>query len=119
MRGLRGRGKLTPPREAAGPTPAVPPRGRAAAIPAVFGPVAARSLRYFRRLAANGSQFGKKYKARSPMTPLDALTQLSQPAQGHVADPRFFLDGTIDASPDDGDWWLDLGAVDLPGGLAV
>jgi hypothetical protein len=29
--------------------------------------------------------------------------------------PRFFLDANYDASPDDGDWWLDLGRVDLPG----
>ena len=53
------------------------------------------------------------------MTPLDALSQLPQSAQADVAAPRFFLDGALDASPDAGDWWLDLGAVDLPGSPAV
>ena len=28
--------------------------------------------------------------------------------------PRFFLDDAIDAAAD-GEWWLDLGRVDLPG----
>ena len=32
--------------------------------------------------------------------------------------PRFFIDDTYDANPD-GDWWLDLGSVDLPTGCAV
>jgi hypothetical protein len=32
--------------------------------------------------------------------------------------PRFFLDASFDANAD-GDWWLDLGAVDLPAAPAV
>lgn len=28
--------------------------------------------------------------------------------------PRFFLDASIDKPDDLGDWWLDLGTVDLP-----
>jgi hypothetical protein len=26
----------------------------------------------------------------------------------------FFVDATYDVDPDDGEWWLDLGRVDLP-----
>lgn len=37
------------------------------------------------------------------------------PAPAEVARPRFFLDATYDAAAEDGDWWLDLGGVDLPG----
>lgn len=32
--------------------------------------------------------------------------------------PRFFLDDAFDPTAD-GDWWLDLGCVDLPTGCAV
>lgn len=32
--------------------------------------------------------------------------------------PRFFLDDAFD-SPADGDWWLDLGHIDLPTAVAV
>ncbi len=53
------------------------------------------------------------------MLPLNTLTNTSQPAQPDVTVPRFFLDDAIDANPDDGDWWLDIGSVDLPGSLAV
>lgn len=32
--------------------------------------------------------------------------------------PRFFIDDAFDASAD-GDWWLDLGHIDLPNGVAA
>jgi hypothetical protein len=41
----------------------------------------------------------------------------TQPAADDVC-PRFFLDDAIDAGTD-GDWWLDLGRVDLPFATAV
>ncbi len=41
------------------------------------------------------------------------------PNLSEVARPHFFLDTAYDASSDDGDWWLDLGGVDLPGGSPV
>ncbi len=44
-----------------------------------------------------------------PTIPSDAF----QPAPTDDTRPRFFLDDAFDASAD-GDWWLDLGAVDLP-----
>jgi hypothetical protein len=50
-----------------------------------------------------------------PTAPTDQFP--SAPADGGY--PRFFLDATYDASADDGDWWLDLGRVDLPGAPAV
>ncbi|AMV28526.1 hypothetical protein VT84_29240 [Gemmata sp. SH-PL17] len=53
------------------------------------------------------------------MTPVDALSDLTQSTQIDATAPRFFLDPAIDANPDDGDWWLDIGGVDLPGSLAV
>ncbi|MDY3554532.1 hypothetical protein R5W24_003656 [Gemmata sp. JC717] len=53
------------------------------------------------------------------MTPLINLSEPVQSTQADVSVPRFFIDNTIDASPDDGDWWLDLGGVDLPGSIAV
>ncbi len=53
------------------------------------------------------------------MTPLNTLPDTAQPAQTDVTAPRFFLDAVIDANPDDGDWWLDIGSVNLPGSLAV
>ncbi|HEY1189738.1 MAG TPA: hypothetical protein VGE74_18970 [Gemmata sp.] len=53
------------------------------------------------------------------MTPLNTLPELTQPAQLDAQAPRFFLDAAIDANPDDGDWWLDIGAIDLPGSLVV
>ena len=28
--------------------------------------------------------------------------------------PRYFIDTKLDAGTDDADWWLDLGAVDVP-----
>ena len=34
------------------------------------------------------------------------------------ATPRFFLDDTFDSTAD-GDWWLDLGHIDLPTHMAV
>ncbi len=42
----------------------------------------------------------------NPTTPADA------------SQPRFFLDAAFDANTD-GDWWLDLGSVDLPTAPAV
>lgn len=53
------------------------------------------------------------------MTPLNALPEPTQTSQPDALAPRFFLDAAIDANPDDGDWWLDIGAIDLPGSLAV
>ncbi len=53
------------------------------------------------------------------MIPMNSLPDSTQPAQVDVTAPRFFLDAAIDANPDDGDWWLDIGGVDLPGSLAV
>lgn len=53
------------------------------------------------------------------MTPLDTFAEPVQAAQTDVTAPRFFLDNAIDANPDDGDWWLDIGGIDLPGSLAV
>lgn len=53
------------------------------------------------------------------MTPLNAIPEPTQTSQPDALAPRFFLDAAIDANPDDGDWWLDIGAVDLPGSLAV
>ena len=53
------------------------------------------------------------------MTPINALPEPAQSAQADVTVPRFFLDNVIDANPDDGDWWLDIGAIDLPGSLSV
>lgn len=32
--------------------------------------------------------------------------------------PRYFIDDTYDC-PTDGDWWLDLGHIDLPTAVAV
>lgn len=32
--------------------------------------------------------------------------------------PRFFIDDAFDTAPD-GDWWLDLGSVDLPTSVAA
>jgi hypothetical protein len=29
--------------------------------------------------------------------------------------PRYFLDAAYDTNPEDGDWWLDVGPVTLPG----
>jgi hypothetical protein len=37
----------------------------------------------------------------------------NQPTPADDMRPRFFLDDSYDATPD-GDWWLDLGSVDLP-----
>lgn len=53
------------------------------------------------------------------MNAIDTLSIPAQPAQLDAPAPRFFLDAAIDANPDDGDWWLDIGGVDLPGSLAV
>jgi hypothetical protein len=36
-----------------------------------------------------------------------------QPTTADDTRPRFFLDDAYDANTD-GDWWLDLGRVDLP-----
>lgn len=53
------------------------------------------------------------------MIPTSSLPDSTQPAQTDVTGSRFFLDASFDANPDDGDWWLDIGGVDLPGSLAV
>ncbi len=42
-----------------------------------------------------------------------------QSSQVDTITPRFFIDATIDANPDDGDWWLDIGDVNIPGALAL
>ena len=55
------------------------------------------------------------------MTPIHPTTMNSDHLHAPAADdttPRFFLDDAMDANSD-GDWWLDLGLVDLPGGAAV
>ncbi len=44
-----------------------------------------------------------------PTVPNDS----SKPTPADDSRPRFFLDDAFDANPD-GDWWLDLGSVDLP-----
>ena len=49
-----------------------------------------------------------------PTLPTD-YTQLGSADDGR---PRYFLDDTIDDTLD-GDWWLDLGRVDLPPAPAV
>jgi hypothetical protein len=43
-----------------------------------------------------------------PNTPADYMQPTSTDDQ-----PRYFLDDSFDASTD-GDWWLDLGCVNLP-----
>lgn len=45
-------------------------------------------------------------------------TDHTQPTPADDCRPRFFLDDTYDADTD-GDWWLDLGRVDLPTAPAV
>jgi hypothetical protein len=47
-----------------------------------------------------------------------APTDHNQPIHADDSRPRFFLDDAYDANTD-GDWWLDLGAVDLPTAPAV
>lgn len=41
-----------------------------------------------------------------------------QHAHADDVSPRFFIDDAYDVNPD-GDWWLDLGGVDLPTADAV
>jgi hypothetical protein len=50
------------------------------------------------------------------MIPNAPTTQLPQSAD---TEPRFFVNAAIDADPRDGDWWLDLGGVDLPTDLCA
>jgi hypothetical protein len=50
------------------------------------------------------------------MIPTAPTTQLHQAAD---TEPRFFVNATIDTDPRDGDWWLDLGCVDLPSDLCA
>jgi hypothetical protein len=47
-----------------------------------------------------------------------APTDHAQMIHADDSQPRFFLDATFDAHTD-GDWWLDLGGVDLPTALPV
>jgi hypothetical protein len=52
---------------------------------------------------------------RTAMIPTAPTPDQTQPIQADDTRPRFFLDDSF--NPDtDGDWWLDLGRVDLPGG---
>ncbi len=44
-----------------------------------------------------------------------APTDLNQTTYANPSQPRFFLNDAYDANTD-GDWWLDLGSVDLPTG---
>lgn len=53
------------------------------------------------------------------MIPTSTLPGSTQPSQPDAAASRFFLDDAFDANPVDGDWWLDIGGVDLPGSLAA
>jgi hypothetical protein len=50
------------------------------------------------------------------MIPTAHTTDHVSPTTADDTRPRFFLDDDFDASTD-GDWWLDLGRVDLPGVL--
>jgi hypothetical protein len=45
-----------------------------------------------------------------PTAPTDSLPTYA----ADDASPRYFVDDSFDANPADGDWWLDLGRVDLP-----
>jgi hypothetical protein len=38
----------------------------------------------------------------------------SSPEFAEETTPRFFLNPAFDANPEDGDWWLDLGRIDIP-----
>lgn len=51
------------------------------------------------------------------MIPTLPTSACPQPAADDTR-PRFFLDDAFDAAADS-DWWLDLGAVDLPVALPV
>lgn len=50
------------------------------------------------------------------MIPNTPATQLPQSAD---TEPRFFVNAAIDTDPCDGDWWLDLGGIDLPTDLCA
>jgi hypothetical protein len=52
------------------------------------------------------------------MTPIATNHDHIQPALADNGRPRFFIDDRYDADSD-GDWWLDLGSVDLPVATAV
>ena len=52
------------------------------------------------------------------MIPTSPAADHVQPAAADDTRPRFFLDDAFDADAD-GDWWLDLGRVDLPAAPAV
>jgi hypothetical protein len=52
------------------------------------------------------------------MIPNATTTDHTQPTATDDGSPRFFLEAALDTDSD-GDWWLDLGLVDLPGLLAV
>lgn len=49
-----------------------------------------------------------------PTAPATAPTA-PQPAP----EPRYFVNAAIDTDPGDGDWWLDLGGIDLPSDLCA
>lgn len=53
------------------------------------------------------------------MIPTANQTDHTQLSAADDTRPRYFLDDTFDAGCADGDWWLDLGAVDLPIASAV
>ena len=48
------------------------------------------------------------------MFPTLAVSDHTQQSAADDGRPRYFLDDTFDADIPDGDWWLDLGRVDLP-----
>lgn len=47
-----------------------------------------------------------------------AMTDTTPTTASDDTTSRFFIDDTFD-SPTDGDWWLDLGHIDLPNAVAV
>ncbi len=49
------------------------------------------------------------------MVPTLIPADRDNPADRHDDHPRYFLDAGYDANPDDGDWWLDVCPVTLPG----
>jgi len=53
------------------------------------------------------------------MIPTVSPADLPPPSNPDDVRPRFFLDDAYDAGLADGDWWLDLGSVDLPTATAV
>jgi hypothetical protein len=53
------------------------------------------------------------------MIPTADPSDHAQPSTTDDCQPRYFLDDAFDAGCADGDWWLDLGCVDLPNVPAV